>query len=60
MSRDCTNWLDEAQLSALLARAGAGRDGREIPHTVIGGQRRWNFWTVQEWLDENVRRRYRN
>ena len=59
MSRDCTSWLDEREVGRLLDRAGAVPEDRaEIPHTVIGGVRAWNFWAVQDWLDERVR--YRN
>jgi hypothetical protein len=57
---DSTHWLDEEQLTQLFIRVGVPYDGRsEIRCSYMGGERRWNFWDVQDWLDEKARDKYR-
>ena len=60
MRHDSTHWLDEQAVSRLLHRSGVSRDGRsEIRHVYVAGERRWNFWDVQDWLDKEVEARAR-
>jgi hypothetical protein len=59
MRHDSTHWLSEEEVTQLFIRANVEYDGRsEIPHMSVGGERRWNFWDVQDWLDQQVRRHW--